>query len=177
MKFLASLIPFLFVTPAFALSLIQETREIHCQSANHNLVIAKNDSTVTIDHTIYKSIEFLDLAILAASKEKTALVQMTPQNTATVIVGALVKYKEYQCQQVGDSKRCVAGSWELLWSPTSLEINGQVMPVQNYGTYPNDGTYFIAYNSKGEGAAIVDFGENFSLIVGQSTQMNCAYAD
>ena len=167
---------FLFSLKVSALSLLQETSKILCENGEKSVVIEANDSALKINGKKYRLGEFLDSAILAERKGSHAHIQMLPKNRALLIVGQLSSFREGQCDQKRAAKVCKNKTKNIYWSPTKIGDLDNERPVRHYGVYPNDGTYFLAYDEE-SGYALIDFGFRFVTIDGPAFQLDCNYLD
>lgn len=188
MKFLILFSTILITSQAFGLSLLQETKDIACTGTDMKALIEKKDRYVDINGIQFQLVEFLDSAILTQFDDEHAHIQMLPKNQAILTVGQLFHYKENQCRQIGAQKRCcnpddflnnkikkcASFQPELLWGPTNLVLNTSIVPVNHYGVYPNDGTFFIGYE-KHSGLVLIDFGLEFAVLSGVSYTLDCQY--
>jgi hypothetical protein len=180
MTLLLSLIS-LFSTFAFSentVNLLQEEKVIQCSNENTNVLIHERDRFFSVNQKQFQSQEFLDKGILARNSSEWSLVHLVRPNQAFLIVGQLVNFIETDCRQVRASKVCESDNTpKVTWSPTGLVLNeNQALPVQHYGVYPNDGTFFIAYDGQ-NGMALIDYGSKFQVLFGRSEILNCSYKE
>ena len=174
-KFILITLYLFFHSEAFAINLLQETQDILCQNSETQVLIEKKDKYFETKETNYQSTEFLDKGILGESTNgKSALIQITPKNTASLIEGSLIEFRESDCKQVKAYKVCKNSSGQIEWAPTYLKVDNKTLNLQHYGVYPNDGTFFIAYNET-QGIALIDFGSNFLVLSGTYISLSCSY--
>lgn len=174
-----------FNAPAHALDLLQEVRDISCSNSNTQVLIDKKDRFIRVQSAKavleYKSVEFLDSGILLKDPQSNrhAYIQITPQETAVLLEGELIRFQEGHCKDMGAAKLCKLGHLQLTWSSEALGIastqRSNSYDMQHYGVHPNDGTYFIAFDSSKTGLALLDFGANVSLIKGSVEKLRCRY--
>lgn len=170
-----SLLLILFPLSSFSISLTQEEKEILCHTNGLEMTIEKKDRYFEAQTEKYRSIEFLDRAILGqAQNNKIGLIHLAPQSQGVFIRGVQISMSEKNCVQIKAFKRCERDGQVVDWSPTYLKVNGEEFPQRHYGVYPNDGTFHIAYNAQ-RGAALVDFGSKFIVIVGAFSKLQCSY--
>ena len=175
MKYIILFISLFISQLAQAVTLTQEEQEIICTNASETLVIEKKDKFVMIGDEKFKSVEFLDRAILVKSDAgEFALVHLAPKDQAVVIRGEKWDYTEKMCDQIKAFKRCNNGSHSIDWSPRYLTADGVQLPHKHYGVYPNDGTFHISYDNS-HGIALVDFGSKFFVLNGPKSQLSCRY--
>lgn len=169
-----------------SVDLIQETQDIICSNQNISVFIDKKDRFIRVsdqhETREYFAVEFLDTGILLKAKtsKKHSLLQLTPKNTALLIEGDLMQFKESNCRDTGASKICQLEGSSLFWSSESLgfDSNNKKMnyDISHYGIHPNDGTYFMALNEASQQAlGLLDFGMKLSLVKGASTRLQCRY--
>lgn len=182
------------------LSLVQETQNIACSpkdtsSKIQKLLLGKKDKVLRVTFknglTItYKSVEFLDTAVLMTDKKDHILFQIFNNGDIYLTKGTLNTFfettpnKDLGCRDTGASKECTAGGEPLLWTPTHLKYTSvfpAALPVVEYGQYPNDATHFAAHSQpvrkglKGPALALLDYGAKLQLLAGQAQQLNCQY--
>lgn len=180
----------LIFTLVHATSLVQETKDIECKNSEASVFIDKRDRYIEIKNIStdqiqkYDLVEFLDSAILLKknNSEDYALIQMTPKNRSVLIEGSMKPFTESDCKDMGASKTCAVNEKELFWSSTRLSFDEVAsgnsflnLNVQHYGVYPNDGTYFLAFSSRGAALAVIDFGSKLNLLYGASKHLSCKY--
>src|SRR5690606_35242233 len=162
------LILLFMISNANAVDLLQESKDILCTNSQASVLIDKRDRFIEVDDgaskKTFNSVEFLDSGILLKSKTSNeyALLQLTPKNTALVVMGDYHRFAEATCKDTGASKLCGLGESELVWTPEIMKFGLKTSEKTNYdiyhyGVYPNDGTYFIALDGLNKGIGLVDF--------------------
>lgn len=188
-----SLITFVFsiVMASYSVNLIQEDQKILCENENGvEVVIHERDSYFTFSgEGTFTSIEFLDSGVLAKKNNNVfGHISLTQPGKAKVLIGSLIEMYEYQCKDVAYEKHCqsshlnAAGVKNLVWSPTEFKVYMNStsllrLPVKRYGTYPNDGTYFLSSNNNGRGLHLIDYGQKIHVVYGKSYSLDCSYLD
>ena len=133
---------------------------------------------------IFRSQRFLDHAVLFKSEksEDWAWFQIFEDSNPMVILGRAQDFKESSCEDTGNSKRCqISAQSTLTWTPEYLEDKTEgrdksvFAPIRRYGTFPNDGTYFLAESAEKNTLALLDLGSELKLVKGSLSQLTCVY--
>lgn len=180
---------FSVATWAQGVNLIQEDKKILCNNQEgFEVIIHERDTSFTVKgQGTFNLVEFLDLGILASKNNQIyGHISFTQPDKAIILIGRSVVLHEYQCSDVSIEKHCRSshlssiGIENLIWSPTEFRLslrnqNSLKLPVKKYGTYPNDGTYFLASNTQSTGLHLIDYGQKIQVVYGESHSLNCSY--
>lgn len=181
-----------------SLSLHQDEKGLNCAGKNLTFSIDKRDENLDLiklsrknKRLKMKSAKFLgEGAVFVPKKQgaqpstEAALFHLLENEQAQILIGQRYLMRERRCTDTGASKTCKSNEVKkLYWSPEQLSIELKETQqeiasrklkssVVRYGTFQKEATYFY-----GENAALIDFGSDFWLFIGQIYQVNCRYTN